>query len=274
MSITSLSGIGGLQQQQAIQNASKKLQAVIATIASGNVAQDVAQMSIASELKSQTSALKQVSSNITQAQSLTQVAEGGAQQIQNLLQQNQALAQQAQSPTLNAENRAQLNQQFQKNLQQIDQIASGTTFNSKPLLNGDLSGADALSLDSILSSDSGGSGDLSISSLSSSSLLGGANINILSADSAGQALNSINDALNNVISTRADIGSFQSVLGFAAANVDTAFINQEAAMSTLSDTDIAGASIEASLANIQRQASIAVAAQGNKLSPTLLRLIG
>src|SRR4051812_47123829 len=108
----SLSGIGGTQQQQTIQNASAKLQAAIASIVSGNrvnqASDDVAALSIAGQLQSETAGLRQISGNLAQASSLTQVADGGVSQIQNALTQLQSLASQAGNPTLNAENRKQL----------------------------------------------------------------------------------------------------------------------------------------------------------------------
>lgn len=275
MVISSLTGIGGTQSQQNVQNADSRLRAAIASIVSGRRADDVAKVAIASQLQSNTSELRQASSNLALGSSLAQVAGNGAEQIQQALTQLQSLAQQASSPTLNAENRAQLNEQFKNLTRSIDQIAQSTTFNGKSLLDGSLSGDNAVTLGSLLgaSGDSLGS-SLSVDNLSSGSLLGSDSLNILSADSAGQAITAIQDALNQVTGARAGIGAFQQATDFAAANVDSAIVNQEAAHSTLSDTDLAQASTESSQAEIQKNASIALAAQGNRLTPALLQLIG
>jgi len=270
-----LSGLGGVQPQS-IQNAGNKLQAAIASIVSGSQSQasDVADLSIASQLQSQTAALRQVSSNLAQAFSLTQVADGGATQIQAVLGQLQTLAQQAKSPTLNVNNRQQLNEQFQQLSDQIDILSTSTTFNGQPLLNGSVSGNNALSLDSFLAPGSSNGDGLSIGSLSSSSLFGGQSLNILNADNAGQASDVIGNALNQLTGVRAGLGSFQQTVNYAAANVDSALANQQAAQSNISDTDIASASTQYSLADIQQNAAIALAAQGNNLSPALLQLVG
>lgn len=271
MTVSSLSALNSTQQQQAVRNASAKLQAAIASIVSGKRSDDIAALSIAAQLQSQTSGLKQIASNIAQASSLSQVAEGGVQQIHGALEQLRTLAQAAKSPVLTAENRKQLNDQFQQLTKAIDGIAKATSFNSKSLLDGALSGDNGLSLDTLLSG-SGGSTDLSIGALTSSSLLGGS-LDILSVDSADDALTAITAALGKTTSTRVDIGSFLQTLDFAGANLDTAIANQEAAQSTLTDTDFASASTGLSLANLQQNAAIALAAQGNKLSPVLLQLI-
>jgi flagellin len=216
--------------------------------------------------------LRSASNNIAQASSLTQVADGGAQQIQNALIQLQSLAQQANSPILNSANRADLNQQFNQILASVNQLAQSTSFNGQNLLDGSLNGNSSLSLDALLGTANAG-GALSISDLTSGGLLAGIG-NLLSADSAGQSLSALSDALNQVISTRADIGSFQQTLNFASANIDSAINNQEAAQSQLSETDIAAASTRKAQDEVQLNAAIALVAQTNNLSPALLKLVG
>lgn len=273
MTINSLSGVGGLQQSQNVRNASTKLQAAISSIVSGQASTDVANVSIATQLQSKTATLKQASGNLAQATSLTQVADGGASQIESALSQLQSLAQQANSPTLSSANRSDLNQQFNQLLGTVDQLASGTSFNGKTLLDGSLSGGGSLSLDSLLGSGSSGNDTLAIGDLSTTSLLPGSS-DLLTADNASQALSSINNALNEVTGTRASIGSFQQTLGFASANIDSAINNQEAASSTLSEADLAAGSTQKVQDEVQQNASIALLAQGNNLSPALLKLVG
>jgi flagellin len=272
MSIPSLTSIIGTQQPQSIQNASAKLRSALASIASGR-SEDSTNVSTATQLQSQTANLKQTAGNLAQASSLVEVASGGAQEIQKVLQELQALAAQASSPALSDANRAQLDTQFQHLAKSIDLITSNTSFDNTPLLNGSLSGDKSLSLDSLLPSSDNSDEGLSIPNLSSSSLLG-SGANVLSADTAGQSLTTIASALDQVVSTRADIGSFSQVLDFASANVAAASENLQAAQSTLGETDFTQAASDASLANLQQNAAIALAAQTNKLSPTLLQLIG
>lgn len=276
MDIAALSGLSNTLPGSNLQRADSKLRAVIESLVSGKTSSDdVATLSIAVQLQSQVTGLKQVSSNLAQASSIAQVADDGASQIQNALGQLQALASQARNPTLNASNRAQLNTQFQNLLGEINRISGNTSFNGKKLLNGDLSGDNALPLSGLVASESENlDGGLSIDNLSASSLLGGQPLDLLSADAAGTALGAIGDALNRITSVRADIGAYQSSVGYIAANVESAIANQQAAQSILQDTDFAEASTQFSLAEVLRNASIALAAQGNKLTPSLLRLVG
>lgn len=115
--------------------------------------------------------------------------------------------------------------------------------------------------------------NLTIGSVSADALFNGQNLNLLSASGAATAFSAIQNAINTVTSRRADVGSFQSALDFAAANVDSAIFNQEAARAMLADTDFAAESTENALLAVQRQAQIAALAQNNRLNANLLRLV-
>jgi flagellin len=275
-----IGSLGGSSGQQNIKRANDKLRAVVETLVSGNrinkAADDVAALSLASLLQAQTSGLKQVSSNVAQASSLTQVADGGIEQIQQSLEQLRSLAAQAKNPTLNPANREQLDKQFQQLVQDIDRIAGNTSFNNQKLLNGDLSGDNALSLNGVLGQDNAteSTETLTLDDLSSSRLFNGQSLSVLTPQSADAAIAAIDSALRTAAGARAEVGSFQQSLNFVGASIDSAVINQEAARAILQDTDFAEASTQFSLADLQQKASIALAAQGNRLSPNLLKLIG
>lgn len=97
--------------------------------------------------------------------------------------------------------------------------------------------------------------------------------NLLSADSAGEAFNSVGAAIQTLTSQRADVGAFQQALDFAANNIASAIQNQEAARSVLSDADLAAVSTELSLLEVAAQAAINTQAQTNNLQTNLLKLV-
>lgn len=276
MSITSLTGIGASQQQQNIQRSSARLQAAIAELVSGkrSAASDVASFSIATQLQSEVSSLKQASGNLAQAASLAQVADGAAEQIGNALERMRDLGQKASSPTLNAETRKQINQEFQELSKEIDRLAETTNFNGQKLLDGSLSGNGALSLTKLLgASDAIDSNALAVDGISSSALFNGQSLNLSTAEGASSAVAVVGDALNKITSVRATLGSFQETVGFAAANIDSAVANQEAARSILQDADFIDSANDSVLASLQYNAGIALKAQTNNLSPNLLKLL-
>jgi flagellin len=94
---------------------------------------------------------------------------------------------------------------------------------------------------------------------------------VVSAQTAGTALD---DAINIVTAVRADVGALQSRMDYAAANIETAIQNQDAARGKFLDADISGESSEFAQAQVLLQASISVLAQANQLPQNLLKLIG
>lgn len=276
--VTPIGLFAGVNSQNNIQKTNAKLQAVIASLVSGKkfnkASDDVASLSIAMQLQSGVAELKQVDNNIAQTTSITQIAAGGVSQIQDALQQLKSLAIQASSPILTADAREQLNEQFQELAEGIDQIVQNTKFNDKKLLGGDLTGEGKLSLGEILTgTDGSGDLELSVDDLSTANLFGG-ELDISTAAGAQAAVEAIGQALTQTTSVQASIGAFEQSIQFLGANVGTAIVNQQAAQSSLIDTDFAEASTQFSLLKLQHDAGIAIAAQANKLNPALLQLIG
>lgn len=280
MDIGSLSSLSGAAQQS-IQRSNAKLQTAIATLLNGGtsssslVTNDTSNLSLATQLQSQVMALKQASLSLAQASSQSEVASQGVEQITDVLQQLKSLAEQAKSPTLNTADRGNLNTQFQQLASTINQIVNTTQFGGKSLLDGSLSGDNALSLERLLSAegtDSEGS-LLSIDSLTSSALFSNTALNLLSTSSAQSALSTLGSALEKVGSVAASIGAFQQTASYAAANLDSAVFNQNAAQSYLSDEDFVAGANGLSIANFQMNASLALAAQGNRLPPSFLEIL-
>jgi len=115
--------------------------------------------------------------------------------------------------------------------------------------------------------------NLTIGNVSADSLFNGQSLNLLTQAGAAAAFDAIRGAQDYVTSQRADVGSFQSALDFAAANVQSAIQNQEAARAALEDTDIAAESTNNAKLMVQRQAQVALLAQSNKMGSNMLKLI-
>jgi flagellin len=274
--ISSLSSIAN-STQSGVVKANTKLQNAIANLVGGNSAtkDDVASVSLALQLQSQVSNVKQVSNNLAQASSLAEVAAGGIAQIKDITVQLQNLAVQARSGTLTDANRADLNKQFQSLSAAIDTIASNTSFGGKKLLDGSVSGDNAVSFASLFSAGGSGedSGGLSIRNQSAKDLLGSTPLNLLSTEGADAAFNATTQALASINETQAQVGDFQQAVGYASANVDSALFNQDAARAFLNEADFAEGATGFSIANLQLNAATTLAAQSNRLPPSMLELL-
>lgn len=279
--ISSLAGlIPGVRTQQNLAKSNDSLQAAVASLVAGEKVsgqtQDVASLAQAALLQANNSALRAGFNNLAQAGSLLQVAGQGVGQIGDIVDRLSALATQANSGTLSDSDRQALNTEAQGLVKQIDQIVGGSRFGGKNLLDGTISGSESLSVDGLLAvqnSSNDALSSLSISSLSSTALLGAGGINLLSQSGAASAQGVLKTAAQQVSQVQADIGAFSQSVDYASAGVESAIFNQEAARSTLSDTDFAAASTDKSQAQVQRNAAIALAAQGNRLTPAILQLI-
>ncbi len=239
---------------------SSKLGASLQSLASGKrinqAFQDIAAFSVATGLQSQNSTLRAEAQNIAQATSLLQVADGGLGQIGNILDRLTQISTQANSGALTNADRQALNTEFQELSSEIDRIAANTNFNGVNLLDGSLPAED------------GGAGDFS-----AATLFGGSAPDISTQTGAQNALNDLGAAHDLLAKGRATVGSTQEAFNFAAANIESTIVNQEAARATLEDTDIAQESTQSALASLQRQQGIAVQAQANRLLPNILDVL-
>lgn len=136
--------------QAALTVGKKNLQALsgnINRLSSGKritrAADDVASLSIATQIAKELSASRSALGNINQASSLLDVANGGVNQITNILQRQQQLAAQANNGTLSDTERSALNIEFQNLSNEINRIAENTNFAGQPLLDGSLGNGEA-----------------------------------------------------------------------------------------------------------------------------------
>lgn len=252
-----------------------RLQQAVAQLASGDritrASDDVSALSVATNLQNEVSSLRTALTNTGQLSSLLQVADNDVSQIQNALGRLREIATQSNSGVLSDENRAALDIEFQSIIDNISDVARQSKFGGASLLDGSLSGDNAISLSSVLGDDSETT-NLSIEALDAESLFGGS-IDVRSQEGAEQAILAIQQAFNNVGTIQASVGAFAEQLEFASAYIETAIANQEAARSSLSDADFAEAATLLSQASLQQQAAIATAAQAKRLPPSMLELV-
>lgn len=114
---------------------------------------------------------------------------------------------------------------------------------------------------------------VALSSVSTSSIYSNNTLDVTSASNAQFASNIIDSAINAVISLRATVGALQSRFNFASNAIQSSIENQDAARSSILDTDVSAESTDYSSAQVQLQAGISVLAQANQLTQSLLKLI-
>lgn len=234
---------------------------------------DAAGLAISENFRAQIRGLQQAERNAQDAVSLVQVAEGGMQEISNILIRLRELAVQAASDTVGATERRFLNTEFESLLAEIDRISNATEFNKIQLLNGTANSFDIQvgtrnnpNVDRITFFNSS-SADVGVVAL-------GINLtNVADKVSAQNALGALDNAINQVSAIRADFGSMQNRLTSIINNLAISIENMSAANSRIRDTDVAAETAELTKNSILVQAGTAVLAQANQSITSALTLL-
>jgi flagellin len=92
-------------------------------------------------------------------------------------------------------------------------------------------------------------------------------------ESATNVLRMLDDAMDKINATRAQMGAVMNRLQYAMDNLSNVSMNQEASRSQILDADYAKASTELSKSQIMQQAATAVLAQANMSQQTVLQLL-
>jgi flagellin len=205
---------------------------------------------------------------------LIQTAEGGLNEIQNILVRMRELGVQSASDTIGPKERVYLDNEYQALKEEVDRIANSTDFNGTQLIDGtggildfqvntggdNILGIDRISFDAFkadVNSDRLGVSDLSID------LKQGAQL----------ALTKIEDAIDYVSSIRGDLGSLQNRLTSTVNNIAISVENLSAANSRIKDVDVASETSDLTKSNILLQAGTAVLQQANSLPKMALELL-
>jgi flagellin len=232
---------------------------------------DVAGLAIANKLRMEVRALRAAQQNVSQAQSLLQVAEGGTDKIETIVERLKELAISASSSNVDADGRARINAEASSLLAEIDQIANDTKYSGNPLLSGAINLTFQVGSGNVAAEDR-----ISISTSSGllSSSLGLSTINLSSITSAQSALDSLDAALASVNVVVGEIGAAASRIEFASGNLAIIIENMDAAHSTIRDADMAYEMTNLTRDQILLQAGTAMLSQANLIPQSVLSLLG
>ncbi len=134
--------VGAISAQRHMSTTSSLLTKSMERLSSGyrinRASDDAAGLGISEKLKAQMGGLNQAARNANDGISMIQTAEGGLDEIQNMMQRIRDLAAQAASDSNGADERTNINLELQQLKEEIDATAKRTTFNGQGLLTGDL----------------------------------------------------------------------------------------------------------------------------------------
>lgn len=235
---------------------------------------DAAGLAISEKLRAKTRGLVQAQRNASDGVSLIQVAEGGLNEIQNILVRLRELGVQAASDTLGAQERRYLDLEYQSLKDEVDRIANGTEFNGTFLLDGTGGSLD-------FQVNTGGENLLGVDRISfeafkldvNADRLGLEELDVKSKVAAQRSLAHVDNAIEWVSSTRAELGAIENRLTSTIRNISISVENLSAARSRIKDVDVADETSELTKNNILMQAGTAVLAQANNVPKLALSLL-
>lgn len=269
--------IASVNAQRNLVGSQKSIQKSMQQLASGSriniAADDAAGLAISEGLKAQSRSANQARRNANDGISMIQTAEGGLNEISNIVVRLRELGMQSASDTVSDTERGFLNKEVTQLKSEVQRISNVTTWGKTKLLDGSTPTFDyqvGLYNDpenSVISFNAS-------ENMATLDALGLDGLDFASKEGAQGGLESLDAALTNVNGMRSNLGALQNRLYSTADNLSVQDENIQAANSRIRDTDVAQASSEMVRNNILLQASTATLAQANQTNSLALKLIG
>lgn len=271
--------IGGATQSSFLSNLnkfSKAKSSSIRKLSSGfkinKASDDAAGLAVSIMLSTKASALSQASRNTSSGLSMLNIADSGLNQISNMLSRAKELAVQSANGTLDDTARQAINAEFNAIISEVSRTANTTKFGGQELISGDLSAGSSNQFD-IQVGDSNTSSDqinLNVIEGATASQLGLDNVDVSTAGNAQEAMDAIDSAIDQVSTTRANVGAAQNSLSFAGANLGTSIENMTAAVSGIRDTDFASETTNLSRSQVALDATISAIKIANAIKSQMI----
>src|SRR5580658_2006143 len=226
-----------------------------------SAADDAAGLGIASRLSAQVASFTSATQNANTAISMTQTADGGAAQISDILTRLRQLAVEGANGTMSASDSANLNTEFQAQLNEVDQIANTTIYNGQNVLAGAVTPS---------------SFQVGINTSASDTMtvnFGGADVaglgltgtNVGTSAASTTAITTIDAAIQSLSTTRAGFGAAMDGLQDVVSNLASMSTNTSAALSQVQDVDVASATAALAQQQVLAQAGESVLSQANQI---------
>lgn len=277
MGLRIATNVASLNAQKSLVGTQRSANQSLARLSSGyrinQAADDAAGLAISENLKGQIRGLRQANRNANDGISLVQVAEGGLNEVSNMLIRLRELAVQASSDTIGDTERKFLDVEYQQLKSEIQRITEVTRFNGRDLLNG---------TGGLIDIQVGTYNDPFKDRISFNASAANASLDALgmtaeqvgTKEGAQVSMDVIDRALVSVNAIRANFGAMQNRLQSTIQNLAVADENLSAANSRIRDTDVAAESAELVRNNILMQAGVSVLGQANNMQQIALKLLG
>jgi flagellin len=225
-------------------------------------ADDAAGMAIASQMTAELNGLTQASRNARDAVSLVQTAEGGMNEVGEMMQRMRSLAVQAGNDTNGVSERSAMQKEINQLQNEITRMTGASEFNGKKLLDGSFQGARFQ-----VGSNAGQEISININGIATP------NVDVTTPDNAASALTTLDSSIQALNDQRATLGATQNRLESTIRDLGTAADNTLQSRSRIEDADFMKATTDRARNEIATRASIAILAQANVLPGMAAKLL-
>ena len=239
-------------------------------------ADDAAGLAISEQMRGQIGGLDQAQRNAQDGISLVQTAEGSLDEVQSMIQRVRDLKVQFNNGTLDTNDQDAIAAEVSQIGQELSDIAKSTSFNGNQLLTGKTftfqvgaNDGETITTSAVTLSGNISSGGLAeLTALSDTASAKAA----LSTGSLS-SIDTIDSALTNVSSARANYGAIENRLNHRLNNLATYQENLTSSESRIRDVDMASEMTNYTKENILQQAGTSMLAQANQAPQNILSLL-
>ena len=275
MGLRIATNIPSLTTQRNLSNTGAEASKSYARLSSGNritkSGDDAAGLSISNKLEASVRGMQVAQRNANDGISFVQTAEGGINEVSNILIRLRELSVQSASDTVGGAERGFLDKEMQSLKGEVDRIAQVTNFNGTSLLNGE-GGPQHFQVGIAAGEMNRIEFDPSKTNVKTDAL-GISGLSIASKDSALDSLGGLDEAINRVNANRSELGALQNRLHSTSNSLGIATENLAEARSRIMDTDIADETSKMVKNQILQNAGISVLAQANSAPNAALKLL-
>ena len=277
---------GGLFASKAASQSQRMLDTAMERLSTGKrinyATDDAAGQAIAVRLEAEIQGISMATRNVADAQSLMDTADGALAETSNILLRMRELAVQASTGTLNSDDNAALDAEFQQLEAEIDRIASSSKWAGSDLFTGTARvfhvGTKATDT---LSHTIGkmAAHDLGVDSLGANNASGGTgddtdiDADLTDATKAAAMITAVDNAIKLVSTERSSLGALSNRLSSTISNLDQVRVNLSASQGRIEDADFAEETSNLAKGQILQQAATAMLAQANASKQTVLTLL-
>ncbi len=273
MAVIVRTNVSSLDAQRQLASTQREQSQVYQRLASGyrinGAADDAAGLGISEAMNAQIRSYAVAQRNANDGISMSQTADGAAGQIHDILGRMRELAVQSSNGSLQANDRANLDTEFQTLNAEIDRISNVTQFNGQALLSG---AAAAVKFQVGIGTSASDQVSVSFGGVTATTL----GVNASKVDSVANAQSSItaiDSAIQTLSTTREGWGAAMNRLDGAVSNLQSMSTNLSAARSRIKDADIAMETANMSRSQVLSQAGAAVLTQANQAPQLALSLL-